>query len=97
MSEEKKEEKNEKMISADEKPAKDVKMKEIVKKKSSKEENFDTMMFEGVDLKDSNAVTFMKYHIDDTMTISGSFTEEKNSKKNENGSFEKTKEEKTDE
>ena len=97
MSEREKEEENEKMISADEKPAENVKMKKIVKKKFSKEENFDTMMFEVVGVKDSNAVTFMKYHIDNTTTISGSFTREKSSKKNENESFEETKEEKTNE
>ena len=98
MSEEKKKEKNEKMINVDEKPTKNVKMKRIVKEEFSKEEeNLDIMMFEIVDVKDSNAVTFMKYYIDDTMTISSNFTREKNSKKNENGRFEKTKEKKTDE
>ena len=97
MSEEKKEEKNEKMISAGEEPAKDVEMKKIVKKKFSKEENLDTMMFEVVDVKNSNAVTLIKYHIDDTTTISSSFTEKKNSEKNKNESFEKTKKKKTGE
>ena len=97
MSEEKEKEKNEEMISAGEEPAKDVEMKEVIKKKFSKEENFDTMMFEVVGVKDSDAMILMKYHIDDTTTISGSFTKEKNSKKNENESFEKTKKEKTDE
>ena len=98
MSEEKKEEKNEKMINVGEESAKDVKMKRIVKKKfSEKEENFDTMMFEIVGVENSNAVIFMKYHIDDTTTISGSFTEEKNLKKNEDESFEKAEKEKTGE
>ena len=98
MSEEEKEKKNEKMISVGEKSTKDVKMKRIVKKKfSKKEKNLDIMMFGIVDVKNSNAVIFMKYHIDDTMTISDSFTKEKSSKKNENESFEKAKEEKTDE
>ena len=97
MNEEKKKEKNEKMINVDEKSTKDVKMKKIMKKKFSKKENFDTMMFEIVDVKNSNAVIFMKYHINDTMTISSSFTREKSSKKNENGSFEKTKKKKTNE
>ena len=97
MSERKKKEKNKKMISVGEEPAKDVKMKKIVKKKFSKKENFDTMMFEVADVKNSNAVTFMKYHIDDTTTISSSFTKEKNSKKNENESFEKTKKKETNE
>ena len=98
MSEEKKEKKNEKMISVGEEPTEDVKMKKIVKEKfSKKKENFDTMMFEVVDVKNPNAVTFMKYHINDTTTISSSFTREKSSKKNKNESFEKTKEKKTDE
>ena len=86
------------MISVGEKLAKNVKMKKIVKEKSSKKkENFDTMMFEIVDMKDPNAMTFMKYYIDDTTTTSSSFTKEKNSKKNENESFEKTKKKETDE
>ena len=86
------------MISADEEPAEDVKMKKIVKKKFlKKKKNSDTMMFKVVDVKNSNAVTFMKYHIDDTTTISGNFTKEKSSKKNENESFEKAKKKKTDE
>ena len=86
------------MISVGEKSAEDVKMKKIVKKEfSKKKKNLDTMMFEVVDVKNSNAVTFMKYHIDDTTTISGNFTKKKNSKKNENESFEKAEEEKTDE
>ena len=86
------------MINVGKKPAKDVKMKKIMKKKfSKKKENLDTMMFEIVNVKNSNAVTFMKYHINDTTTISSSFTKEKNSKKNKNRSFEKTKKKKTDE
>ena len=86
------------MISADEKPTKNVKMKRIMKEKfSKKKENFDTMMFEIADVKDSNAVTFMKYYIDNTTTISNNFTKEKSSKKNENESFEKAKKKKTDE
>ena len=98
MSEEKKKKKNKKMINVGEKSAKNVKMKRIVKEKfSKKKENFDTMMFEIVDVKDSNVIIFMKYHIDDTTTISNSFTKEKSSKKNENESFEKTKKKKTDE
>ena len=97
MSEKEKEEENEKMINADEESTKNVKMKRIVKEKFSKEKNFDTMMFEVVDVEDSNAVIFMKYYIDDTMTISDSFTEEKNLEKNENGSFEKAEKKETDE
>ena len=98
MNEEKEEKKNEKMINVDEKPTEDVKMKKIVKEKfSKKKKNFDTMMFEIVDVENSNAVIFMKYHIDDTTTISSSFTKEKSLKKNENESFEKAKKEKTSE
>ena len=98
MSEKKKEKKNEKMISVDEKSAENVKMKEIMKKKfSKKKENLDMMMFGIVDVKNSNAVTFMKYYIDDTTTISSSFMKEKSSKKNEDESFEKTKKNETDE
>ena len=86
------------MISVGEKSAKDVKMKRIVKKKfSKKKENLDTMMSEVVDVKDSNAVIFMKYYIDNTTTISNSFTEEKSSKKNEDENSEKAEKEKTDE
>ena len=98
MSEKKKKEENEEMISAGEKPAEDVKIKRIIKKKfSKKEKNLDTMMFEIVDVKNSNAVILMKYYINDTITISSSFTKKKNSKKNENDSSEKAKEKKTDE
>ena len=97
MSEREKEEKNEKMISAGEKSAENVKMKKIVKKKFSKKENLDTMMFEIVDVKNSNAVIFMKYYIDDTTTISSSFTKEKSLKENEDESSEEAKKKKTDE
>ena len=98
MSEEKKEEKNKKMISVDEKPTKNVKMKKIVKEKfSKKKENLDTMMFEVVDVKNSNAVIFMKYYIDDTTTILSNFTRKKSLKKNEDGSFEKAEKKKTNE
>ena len=85
------------MISVDEESAKNVKMKKIVKEKFSKEENLDTMMSESVDVKNSNAMIFMKYHIDDTTTTSSSFTREKSSKKNEDESSEETKKKKTDE
>ena len=86
------------MISVDEKSAENVKIKKIVKKKfSKKKKNFDTIMFEIVDVKNSNAMIFMKYHIDDTTTISSNFTRKKSSKKNENESFEKMKKKKTDE
>ena len=77
------------------------------------------MMFEIVNVKNSDAKIFMKYHIDDTTTISNNFTkfffefenflkkenaaqthekkQKKNSKKNENKSFEKVKKKETDE
>ena len=54
-------------------------------------------MFEIVDVKNSIAMTFMKYHINDTTTISNSFTKKKSSKKNENESFEKAEKEETNE
>ena len=86
------------MINVGEESAENVKMKKIMKKKfSKKKENFDIIMFEVVDVKNSNAVTFIKYHINDTTTISDNFTKKKNLKKNENESFEKTKKKKTDE
>ena len=73
MSEKKK--KNEKMINVDDKSAKNVKIKNIVKKRfSKKKEDLNTMMFEVVNVKNSNVKIFMKYHIDDTTTISSSFT-----------------------
>ena len=85
------------MINVDEKSTENVKIKKIVKKKfSKKKENLDTMMFEVVGVKNSNVVIFIKYHINDTTTISNNFTKKKSSKKNENGSFEKTKKKKTD-
>ena len=86
------------MINVGEKPTKNVKMKRIMKKKFSKEkDNFDTIMFEIADVKNSNAVIFMKYHINDTTTISNNFMKKKSSKKNENESFEETKKKKTNE
>ena len=97
MSEEEKEEKDEKMISVGEESTEDVKMERIVKKKFSKKEDLDTMMFGDADVKNSNAVTFMKYHIDDTTTISSSFTEKRSSEKNENESSEEAEEKETDE
>ena len=70
-----KKKKNEKMISAGEESTENVKMKKIVEKKfSKKKKNFDTMMFEVVEVKISNIKTFIKYYIDDTTTISNSFT-----------------------
>ena len=63
------------MINVNEKSAKNVKIKKIVEKKfSKKKENSDIMIFEIVDVKDSNAEIFIKYYIDDTTTISNSFT-----------------------
>ena len=73
MKEEKKKKKNKKMINVDEKSTKDVKIKKIIKKRfSKKKENFDTIMFEIVDVKNSNAD--VKYYIVGTTTISDSFT-----------------------
>ena len=97
MSEEEKEKKNEKMINVGEKSAKNVKMKKIVKKKFSKKENLDTIMFEVADVKNSNAVIFIKYHIDDTTTISSNSTRKKSLKKNENENFEEAKKKETNE
>ena len=70
----KKKKQNEKVINVDEKLTKDIKIKKIVERKFlKKKENFDTMMFDVVDVKNSNAMIFVKYHIDDTTTISSSF------------------------
>ena len=75
MSEKEKKEKNEKMINVDEKSTKNVKMKKIVEKKfSKKKENLDTMMFGIVDVKNPNVKIFIKHYINDTTTISNSFT-----------------------
>ena len=98
MNERKEKKKNKKMINVGEKSAENVKMKKVVKKKfSKKKKNLDTIMFGIVDVKNSNAVIFIKYYIDDTTTISSSFTKKKNLKKNENESFEKTKKKETNE
>ena len=52
-----------------------MKIKKIIKKNFLKEkENFDTIIFEIVDIKNSNAEIFIKYYIDDTMTTSSNFT-----------------------
>ena len=49
-------------------------MKKIIEKRFlKKEKNFDTMMFDVVDMKNSNAVIFIKYYIDNMITISNSF------------------------
>ena len=62
------------MMNVDEKSMKNIKMKKIVKKRfSKKKKNFDIIMFEIVDVKNSNAEIFMKYHINDTTTISNNF------------------------
>ena len=63
------------MINVDEKLTKNVKIKKIVEKKFlKKKENFNTMIFDIVNVKNSNAKIFIKYYIDDTTTISNSFT-----------------------
>ena len=70
--------KNEKkiiIINVDKKLTKNIKMKKIVEKKfSKKKENSDIMIFDVVDVKNSNAMIFIKYHINNTTTISSSFT-----------------------
>ena len=49
-------------------------MKKIVEKIFlKKKRNFDTMMFDIVDVKNFNAEIFMKYYIDDITTISNNF------------------------
>ena len=75
MNKKKNEKKNEKMINVGEKSTENVKIKKVVEKRFSKEkEKSDIIMFEVIDVKDLNAEIFMKYHIDDTTTISSSFT-----------------------
>ena len=50
-------------------------MKRIVKKRFlKKKKNFNIIIFDVVHVKDSNANSFIKYYIDDTTTISNSFT-----------------------
>ena len=66
--------KNEKMINIEEKLAENVKMKRIIKKSLKKKENFDIIMFEIIDVKNSNAKIFIKYYINNTTTISSNFT-----------------------
>ena len=67
------EKKNKKIINVDEKLAENMKMKKIIEKRfSKKKKNFDIMMFKIVNVKNSNAEIFIKYHIDDTTTISSS-------------------------
>ena len=63
------------MINVDEEPTRNIKMKKIIKKNFlNKKKNFDIMIFEIVDVKNSNAKIFIKYYIDDTTTTSSSFT-----------------------
>ena len=70
-----KKKKNEEMINFDKKSTKNVKMKKIIEKEFlKKKENFDTIIFDVVNVKNSNAEIFMKYYIDNTTTISSSFT-----------------------
>ena len=71
----KRKKKNEKMINVDEKSTENIKMKKIVEKKFlKKKENFNTIMFDDVNVKNSNAEILIKYHINDTTTISNNFT-----------------------
>ena len=75
MNEKEKKKKNEKIISVDEKLAKNVKMKKIIKKRFlKKEENSNTMIFDIINVKNLNVEIFMKYHTDDTTTTSSNFT-----------------------
>ena len=63
------------MINVDEKSTKNVKMKKVIEKKFlKKKRNFHTIMFDVVDVRNSNTMIFIKYHIDDTITISNNFT-----------------------
>ena len=63
------------MISVDEKSTENVKINKIIKKSFlKKEENFDTIIFNVVDMKNSNAKIFIKYYINDMMMISNNFT-----------------------
>ena len=87
------------MISVDEESLKNIKMKKIVEKRFSKKtKNLDTIMFEIIDVNYSNAEFFIKYHINDTTTISNSFTkfffEFENSLKKENATQAHEKEQK---
>ena len=50
-------------------------MKKIIEKEFlKKKKNLDTIMFDVVDVKNSNAKIFIKYYINDTTTISSNFT-----------------------
>ena len=63
------------MINVGEKSTKNVKIKKIIKKRSlKKKKDFNMIMFDVVYVKNSNTIIFVKYHIDDTMTISDNFT-----------------------
>ena len=87
------------MINVDKKSTKNVKMKRIVKKKFLKEKkNFNTMMFDVIDVKNSNIMILIKYYIDDTIKISNNFTkfffEFKNFSEEENATQTQKKEQK---
>ena len=70
-----KEKKNEKMINVGKKSTKNVKIKKIIKEKFlKKKKNLHTIIFDVINVKNWNAVTVIKYHIDDTIMISRSFT-----------------------
>ena len=69
-----KKEKSEKMINVGEKLTENIKMKRIIKKRYlKKKEDFNMMMFDVVNVKNSNAIIFIKYYINDTTSISSSF------------------------
>ena len=74
-------------------------MKRIVKEKFlKKKENSDTMIFNVIDAKNSNAIILIKYHINDMIIISSNFIkisfEFKNLKKKENATQTQKKEQK---
>ena len=55
------------MINIDKKPTEKVKMKRIIEKKFLKKEvNSNTIIFESVNMKNSNARTFIIFYINDT-------------------------------
>ena len=84
------------MINVDDKSTENVKIKKIIEKKFSKKKvNSNTIIFEDVNVKNSNARTFMMFYIDDTTLFanilnSKSLLEFENSSKIENKMSTKT-------
>ena len=63
------------MINVDEESTKNIKIKKIVEEESlKKKENFDMIIFDVIDVQNSNTEIFIKYYISDTTTISNNFT-----------------------